>query len=470
MKHNLIIYTMTTLLMYIGGQSAMAQAQKQQQLNKKSFSPKMLVYENLKNENVLKHFKNRFAQLDTLLNHPIWVKSPVINLGLNSQHTADIRNTDSLYWAKTAHEQLAIARHNGLEVTGQVYARPDAYFDADNDNEDQVSKYKVKTQAELGWNIINSKFYQGKEKKAKVALANELSRLQSKKRMTADIYEKAAEELTEQYNFYIGTIIAHRLDNLDIMNEAYQYMLEKDRISNDKMLKVMNEKLAAEYDISILCSDRDISNKPIYRMKPTRIVVDTTALWRHIDEESIDARIVMVKEQIADNDSKLANYLSTTRITPFARWSSYWQSNNKISNNADIGVRFTIPIYNENPRKRKALETEKEIIRSSRSTDVKEIKQSVGILLKRIENLNQAIATEAFHIEQTGKYIDMRRFAYKNQKQGYNYLMRMDEYTGFLESMERMYKLMLNRGLAIINIEKAVSIYDNNTIFREIEL
>lgn len=470
MKHKLIIYTMTTLLMYIGGQSAMAQAQRQQKLNKKSFSPKMLVYENLKNENVLKHFKNRFAQLDTLLNHPIWVQSPVIKLGLNSQHTADIRNTDSLYWAKTAHEQLAIAKHHGLEVTGQVYARPDAYFDADNDNEDQVSQYKAKTQAELGWNIINSKFYQGKEKKAKVALANELSRLQSKKRMTADIYEKAAEELTEQYNFYIGTIIAHRLDNLDIMNEAYQYMLEKDKISNDKMLKVMNEKLAAEYDISILCSDRDISNKPIYRIRPTRILVDTTALWHHIDEESIDARIVMVKEQIADNDSKLANYLSTTRITPFARWSSYWQSNNKISNNGDIGVRFTIPIYNENPRKRKALETEKEIIRSSRSTDVKEIKQSVGILLKRIENLNQAIATEAFHIEQTGKYIDMRRFAYKNQKQGYNYLMRMDEYTGFLESMERMYKLMLNRGLAIINIEKAVSIYDNNTIFREIEL
>ena len=469
MKRKLILYTTAVLLMNIGGRGVMAQNLKQK-TQKKAFSPKMLVYENLKNENVLKHFKNRFAQLDTLLNHPIWVKSPVINLGLNSQHTADIRNTDSLYWSKTAHEQLAIARHNGLEVTGQVYARPDAYFDADNDNEDQVSQYKAKTQAELGWNIINSKFYQGKEKKAKVALANELSRLQSKKRLTADIYEKAAEELTEQYNFYIGTIIAHRLDNLDIMNEAYQYMLEKDRISNDKMLKVMNEKLAAEYDISILCSDRDISNKPIYRIKPTRIVVDTTALWRHIEEESIDARIVMVKEQIADNDSKLANYLSTTRITPFARWSSYWQSNNKISKNADIGVRFTIPIYNENPRKRKALETEKEIIRSSRSTDVKEIKQSVGILLKRIENLNQAIATEAFHIEQTGKYIDMRRFAYKNQKQGYNYLMRMDEYTGFLESMERMYKLMLNRGLAIINIEKAVSIYNNNSIFREIEL
>jgi len=466
MKRNLILYTSVALLLS-AGQQAEAQTLK---AKSKSFSPKMLVYENLKNENVLRHFNDRFAQLDTLLNNPIWVKAPVIELGLNRQHTADINTTDSLYWSKTAHEQLALKRHNGLEVTGQVYARPDAYFDSDNDDATQVSKYKAKIQAEIGWNFINSKFYQGKEKRTKIALNNELSRLQDKKRQTADIYEKAADELTEQYNFYIGTVIAHRLDNLDIMNEAFQFMLEKDRISNDKMIKVMNEKLEAEYDISILCSDRDITNKPIYRIKPTRVEVDTMALWDHLNNASLEARIMMVKEQIVDNESKLANYLSTTRLTPFARWSSYWQSNNKMSNNCDVGVRFTVPLYNENPRKRQALETQKEIIRSSRGTDVKEIRQSVNILLKKIENLNQAIKTEAFHISQTSKYIDMRRYAYKNQTKGYNYLMRMDEYTGLLESMERMYKLMLNRGLAIINIEKAVSIYDNNNIFKEIEL
>lgn len=467
MKQNLILYTTTALLITLGGQSSMAQTKGKKP---KSFSPKMLVYENLKNDNVLRHFKQRFAQLDTLIKNPIWVKAPVIELGLNKQHHADINKTDSLFWSKTAHEHLALNRHNGLEVTGQVYARPDAYFDSDEDDAKEVSKYKMKVQAELGWNIINSKFYQGKEKRTKIALANELDRLQIKKRQTADIYEKAADELTEQYNFYIGTVIAHKLDNLDIMNEAYQYMLEKDRISNDKMLKVMNDKLEAEYDISILCSDRDITNKPIYRIKPTRVVVDTAALWEHVDKESLDARIVMTKLEIANNESKLNNYLSTTRLTPFARWSTYWQSNDKFSHNGDVGIRFTVPIYNENPRKRKALETQKEIIMNSRSTDVKEIRQSVNILLKKIENLNQAIATEAYHIQQTGKYIDMRRFAYKNQKKGYNYLMRMEEYTGLLESMERMYKLMLNRGLAIINIEKAVSIYNNNNIFNEIEL
>lgn len=67
MKQNLILYTTTALLITLGGQSAVAQAQRQQLLKKKSFSPKMLVYENLKNDNVLRHFKQRFAQLDTLI-------------------------------------------------------------------------------------------------------------------------------------------------------------------------------------------------------------------------------------------------------------------------------------------------------------------------------------------------------------------------------------------------------------------
>ena len=444
----------------------MAQAQQKQ----KSFRPKMLVYENLLNENVLRHFNNRFVQLDTLINNPIWVNAPVIALGLNQQHTDDIQKTDSLYWSKTALEQLALGRHNGLEVTGQVYARPDAYFDSDNDDAQEVSKYKAKIQAELGWNIINSKFYKGKEKRKKIALANELDRLQTKKRQTADIYEKAADELTEQYNFYIGTVIAHRLENLDIMNEAYQYMLEKDRISSDKMLKVMNDKLEAEYDISVICASRDIQGKPLYRIKPTRIDVDTTALYNHINRESIEAQLTSVREEIANNESKLTNYLSTTRLTPFARWSSYWQSSNRISNNIDVGLRFTIPLWNESPRKRQALETQKEILRSSRDTDLRETRQSVDILLKKIANANRAIATEAYHIEQTRKYIDIRRNAYRNQSQGYNYLMRMEEYTGMLESMERMYRLMLNRALNIIQIEKTAGIYNINNIFKENEI
>lgn len=462
MRRLIVQITSMMLLLGMGTRQMSAQTQK----GGKSFSPKMLVYENLQNETVLEHFTKRFKQLDSLLNDPKVVNAPIINLKDNPNN-AKTKLTDSLYWAKTAHEQLALKRHHGLEITGQTYVRPDAYFDADNDNEDQVSKYKAKVQAELGWNIINSRFYQGKAKQDKIALANELARLQDKKRLTADIYEKAADELTEQYNYYIGATIAHRLANLDIMNEAYQYMLEKDRISNDKMLKIMNDKLEAEYDLSVICASKDIQDKPIYQMTPTRIDIDTTALWQYVNNESLDARILTVKEQIADNQGKLMNYLSTTRFTPFVRWSSYLTNANKISNNADVGIRFTVPLYNEGPRQKKALATEKEIIRNTRSTEISTLKQECDILIKKIENLNQAIAIEAFHIKQTGKYVAMRRHAYVNQKAGYNYLMRMEEYTGFLQSMERMYKLMLNRGLAIIAIEKATGIKDGKSIFKE---
>ena len=48
--------------------------------------------------------------------------------------------------------------------------------------------------------------------------------------------------------------------------------------------------------------------------------------------------------------------------------------------------------------------------------------------------------------------------------------MRMEEYTGMLESMERMYRLMLNRALNIIQIEKTAGIYNINNIFKENEI
>ncbi len=438
------------------------------QTDKQTFSPKMLVYENLKNEDVLRLFEQRFVQLDTLLKHQVVVASPIAQTGYIAHGTTAY--TDSLYRAKTAHETLALNRRTGLEITGQVYARPDEAL-KNVDEEDNVSVYKAKVQAELGWNIINSRFYQGKEKKNKIALANELARLQQHKRLSTDIYEKASEEITEEYNRYIGITIAHRLENLDIMNTAYQYMLEKDRISNDKMLKVMNDKMEAEYDLSILCASKDIANQPLYRIVPTRIEVDTLALWQYVTQESMDARINDVKVQMVDNDSKLTNYLSTTRITPFARWSSYWTSNNRLSNNADLGVRFTFPLYDESGRKKKALATEKEIIRNDRTSDVTTIKTSCGNLIKKIDNINRAIATEAFHIKQMDKYVAMRRNAYQNQTSGYNYLARMEEYTGLLESMERLYKLMQNRALTIINLQKTVGLNPNtNGIFVETEL
>ena len=208
-----LIHILTLLILLPGAGVSLCYAQHEKQ----TFRPKMLVYENLKNEDVLKHFQKRFAQLDTLLKNQVTVASPTAQLGYIDRSISAY--TDSLYGAKTAHETLAFNRHTGLEITGQTYMRPDEAL-KNVDEEDNVSVYKAKAQAELGWNIINSRFYQGKAKREKIALANELARLQQKKRLATDSYDKAAERITDQYNRYIGITIAHRLENLDIMNEA----------------------------------------------------------------------------------------------------------------------------------------------------------------------------------------------------------------------------------------------------------
>lgn len=51
MKRKIILYSTTALLLLMAAQSTMAQTKGKKP---NSFSPKMLVYENLKNDNVLK--------------------------------------------------------------------------------------------------------------------------------------------------------------------------------------------------------------------------------------------------------------------------------------------------------------------------------------------------------------------------------------------------------------------------------
>lgn len=462
LRHLLYIVLLTIGLTVTTGIDTRAQSARTK------FSPKMLVYENLDNETVLLHFKQRFTQLDSLLSSAGTVSLPVVRLQALMRHSAS-GLTDSLYAAKTAHEALALKRNTGLEITGQIYARPEEALKPDRD-EDDVSVYKAKAQAEVGWNIINSKYYHGQQKYNDIKLNNELDRLQQQRHLNADIYDKAADLLTEQVNQYIGAVIAQRLENLDILNEAYQYMLERDRISNDKMIEVINDKMNAEYELSMISANVDLSKVHMCFIKPTLMVVDTTALWRAADMEGLDARISKVREDIATNKSSMTNYLSTTRLTPFVRWSSYWTSNNKFSNNADVGLRFTIPLYDESGRKKKALATEVEILRSGRDVDMAQKRTQCEVLLKRIANINRAINTENYHINQLQRYVDIRRNAYLHQKKGYNYLVRMEEYNEYLKSLERLYKLMLNRSLAMIEIQKAASLNATEGIFSEIEI
>lgn len=416
---------------------------------------KMLVYENLKNEDVLKQFEQRFAEMDKLLENTVIVQGP--NLTLGEDALAPDAAIDSLYKEKEAWETKAFRRRTGLELAGQAYGRLDKAASISHDDDDPYSSYFAKFQAEVGWNFFNSAFYQRNAGLAKIRYANELEHIKASKDKNKAVYEAAENLLTLEYNYYIAIVLYHELKNIDILNQAYQYTLEQDKVSNEKLLETINDKMQLEYTLAQTYDIQDVEGEPLYLLTPTVIAIDSTRLFEEVDKYNPDLRASYVEENLLDTEKKLSNYGHQMRLSPFLRASTYLRDNAAPSTNVDLGVKFTFPLYDESAPKRRALETEKQLVVEGREALGEQMKSYCRLRLDRINRLNKAIRTEAFHIEQLGKFVGLRKNAYLNQPQGYNYILRLEEYNEYLKSMERMYKLMLNRTLALLDIQKTTN-------------
>lgn len=415
----------------------------------------MLVYENLKNEDVLKQFEKRFDEMDKLLQNTIRVEGP--NLTLGDDALESNTTIDSLYNVKGTWETKSFKRRTGLEITGQAYGRLDKSTQISHDDDDPYSSYFAKFNAELGWNFFNSAFYQRKAGLAKIKYANELEHIKTSKDKNKAIYEAAENLLTMEYNYYIAIVLYHELQNIDILNQAYQYMLEQDKVSNEDLLNNITNKMQLEYELAQTYDLKDIENEPLYVLNPSIVTIDSVRLFEEIEKYNPDLRASYVEEQLLDTERKLTNYGHDMRLTPFFRASTYLRRNLSPSTNLDLGVRFTFPLYDESAPKRRAIETQKWILVENRDKLSEQMKSFCSLRLDRVERLNRAIKTEAYHIEQLGKYIDIRKNAYLKQPKGYNFILRLEEYNEYLKSMERMYKLMLNRTLTLLEIQKTTN-------------
>ena len=423
----------------------------------------MLVYDNLKNKEVLKHFNERFDELEHLFGNAKVIKSPYAAARDMSDYNTIL---DSLYKSRNTEDVKSLLQNTGLEVTGQVYGRLDNSFHISD--EDDVSSYKAKAQAEIGWDFINSKFYQKNAKTNQIFYGNEVDRLQQYKKQNENIFDDRLDKITEIYNYYLAVVMSHRLKNLDILNEASQLMLEQDRIASDETMEVMNEKIDLEYQLSLTYGPENLDKQPLYIMKPTILVVDTLALM-NIANDNMSSKIITANQKVLENRKLLINYLSTTRLTPFFRVSSYWTSKDRLSNNLDLGVRFTIPLWNQTKPKQQSLDTQSALLELQRTTDNQQLRSICVQQLALINKMNQSVNVEAMHIRQIKKYVAMRKNAYLKNANGYNYISRMEEYNQLLKAMERLCHLMLNRQVALINIEKALG-SDITPLTREIDL
>ncbi len=431
--------------------------------NHYGYRPKMLVYDNLKNKDVLKHFNKRFDELEYLFGNAKVIKSPHAAARDMSNYNTIL---DSLNKVRNNDDVKSLLQNNGLEVTGQVYGRLDNSFHISDD--DDVSSYKAKAQAEIGWDLINSKFYQKKAKTKQILYGNEVDRLQQYKKQNENVFDDRQNKIIELYNYYLAVTMSHRLKNLDILNEASQLMLEQDRMSSDKIMDIMNEKIDLEYQLSQSYGAEVLDKQPLFIMKPTLLVVDTLSLM-NIVNDNISSKIITANQKVLETRKQLTNYISTTRLTPFFRVSSYWTSKDRLSKNLDLGVRFTIPLWNQTKNKQHSIDTQNALLELQRTTDNEQLRSICLQQLYIIDKMNQAVSVEAMHIRQLTKYLEMRKKAYLQNQNKYNYIVRMEEYNQLLKGTERLCHLMLNRQLALINIEKTIGT-DVTYLTREVEL
>lgn len=434
--------------------------------NKSDGTPvKMLVYQHLDNDSVMKRFDVRFEQMDSLLENMCTVPNPpILYTGIS------LKTLDSLYKSKGENEIRAFKRKNGMELSGQVYQRLDNTLGFDED--DKYSRYSTKFQGEVGWNFFNSSFFQRKSEMQYLNLSNELQYIEHGKRLVSDVWRLLEDSVNIQYDRLIVSILRHRLLNVDILNMAYQYTLEQDKVGNGRLLEVMNDKMDIEYALLQTASMDSISSDILILPLVTIITVDTVRLFGYLEKNHPDICASYVKENMLAVRRRLTNYVQEMRFTPFLRASHYLRekspyNTSSSSTNIDLGVRFTFPLYDDTSGKRKALRTEQILTVMDRHAFLDEAREHCQYLLDKLDGLNRTITAESLHLEQLKIFIDKRRAAYKNSPNGYNYIIRLEEYNGYLKSVERLCRLMLSRNLCLLEIQKTTGCMDMQEMINE---
>lgn len=425
---------------------------------------KTLRVQNLSNDSVLAAFSQRFEVLDFLLNHIQTVDEQLVSMRSFSANTID-----SVYEAKSMHERKAFKKKSGLELTGQTYYRLDDKFGFDEDN-DRYSRYNAKLQGEVGWNIFNSSFLQRKSALRLIDLDNKAENLKQKEQYTECEWRNLESAIEEKYNALIASVLREQLQNIEVLNMAYQFTLESDRSSNEKLLEAMSEKMRIEHAITQVTGNvngaKGMKPNRVEVVKPVMIEIDSLRLFESVLNHNTGLQIAHIQEEMLGVKRKLTNYAHGMRFTPFFRASHYFRPSLPSSTNTEVGVRFTFPLYDETSDKRKSMRTEQTIIALNRQHVSDNLLEQCRQLLSQFNRFNNAINAEQEYASQLRQFISIRKEAYLKSLKGYNYVARLEEYNEYLKSMERTYSLLLLRHLCLLDIQKIANCTDLTPIIR----
>ncbi len=195
-------------------------------------------------------FEARFALLDSIIRHPgnhvAYISRNASATG-NSAHAeiGALRSAADSAIDRRVEEEIRVMKSvTGLTINGQAYTRLDDEFGWDD--EDAVSRYKAKVQAELRWNFLSSSLIKRRGKANEIRIRGDIDRLDYRREELGRLVASQQEQFRIRYDSLLSGVLGHRIVNLALLADAQTYLLAKGGISSDELLEIIEEKAEAE--------------------------------------------------------------------------------------------------------------------------------------------------------------------------------------------------------------------------------
>jgi len=406
-----------------------------------------------KPDSLFRQFESRFELLDSIIHSPAH-RSSSADYGLPEKNMAaddyDRLAVDSVIDSHVNAQISAMKNVTGLTVNGQIYGRLDEGFGLDED--DALSRYKSKIQAEVRWNFLSSSIINRKGKENEIRLKGDIQRLEYKRENLGRLVALQKEQFRIRYDSLLCGVLTHRIANLTLLSNTQSYLLTEGGISSDDLLIILNEKAEAERLMATITgsypASDDLSN-------PSGIIVDvdTARLISYICEYNAGTSTIELRRRLLDQQIDNTSYWTTLNLSPFIRYSYYTRPNISNSSNIDAGVSFIIPLSAESSKKRKAMIAERGVLDLERDRLTSEIADNVRLALLDIERMNRSIEGEVKRLSELKGYLNIRHEAYDNRIGEYNYLSRMKEYNTYLLCCERLLSFSYQRDCMLASLQ-----------------
>ncbi len=411
--------------------------------------------QNRRGMDILANFDKRFDHLDSLIfstRDNSRFASPGPESAAAAPAAAGTRgNVDAAIDRRVDAEIGEIKSLTGLRFTGQTYYRLDSGIGIDE--EDPVSAYKGKIQAELRWYPFQSALFKRAGRIEEQRIKGRIDRLAYDREDLGMLVERQKEAFRQYSDSLLSGVLLQRIRNLNMLSTAYMYLLENESISSDDLLQILNEKAEAERLLASIPGTHlpalDLSRPAGYFIE-----VDTAAYLGAVRSTQADLSALHLQMQLLEQQEKNTSYWTEVNAAPFIRFSHYTRPYAENSSNVDAGLVFTIPLSFEFWKKKDAIRARRDILAAEGFHVEARILEAVKAILLDIERYNSASLGEYRRMEELKKYLSLRRDAYNNRVGEYSRLARMKEYNSYLACCEKFIDFQYRRDCCIADLQK----------------